>query len=133
MSIQGGQHWLHREDVADVSVVRVLAERLQGEGLCRDIFGLLCALVEEAGRHRLVLDLSRVAAMDSHAVGRLVMLNRKTSAAGGRLVLCGLAAAVAEGFERMRLGKVFDVFPTAAEALASFPPTPPLDAASQGG
>jgi anti-sigma B factor antagonist len=133
MSLHPGQHWLQREDAGSVTVARVVPARLQGEELCRDVFGLLCALVDEAGRTRVVLDLTGVASMDSHAVGGLVLLNRKARAAGGRLAVCCPSQTVAECFERMRLAKVLEVFASREEALSSFPADPLPDEASQGG
>ena len=122
MSTQHGQHWLDREDVGGVTVVRFRVPHLRAEETSRAVFGLLYGLVDEAGRRHLVLDLGGVASLDSMAVGKLVMLNRKAQAAGGRLALCGLTPGVDGTLDTMRLKDVFDVYPDRREALASFAP-----------
>jgi anti-sigma B factor antagonist len=121
MAAHRGPHWLEREDVEGVAVVRVLAARLLDEDLCHEVFGLLHALVSEAGRARLVLDLSRVEMLNSSAVGKLVMLNREAQAHGGRLALCGLAGSAAEVLDKMHLAGTFAVYPGTQEAVDSFP------------
>jgi anti-anti-sigma factor len=122
MAMQRGPHWLEREDLDGVTVVRVLPSGLLDEDLCREVFGMLHALVSEVGRARLVLDLSRVQLLDSNAVGKLVMLNRETEAHGGRLALCSLAGSTAELFEKMHLSSTFAIYSSVAEAVSSFPP-----------
>jgi anti-anti-sigma factor len=105
---------------------------LMGDQTCHEIFGLLYGLVDEAGRARIVVDLERVELLDSRAAGGLVVLNRKTQAAGGRLALCGLRPEIAEVFERMHLLSVFDVHESEQQAIDSFPRIPE-DEGGQGG
>jgi anti-anti-sigma factor len=121
MTMQPGAHWLQREDAGSLSVVRVLPARLLGEQTCHEIFSLLYGLVDEAGRNRIALDLARVESLDSRAAGGLVMLNRKTQAAGGRLALFGLRPEITELFERMRLSSILEIFEREQEAVDSFP------------
>jgi anti-sigma B factor antagonist len=122
MPTPGGHHWLDREDVNDVTVVRFRPARLSGEDTSRDVFGLLYGLVGEAGRTRLVLNFGRVQSLDSHAVGQLVLLNRKAQAAGGGVALCGLGPGLHSVFQSMHLTGTFAIYADEAAALASFPP-----------
>jgi len=122
MSTQHGQHWLDRKDVGDVTVVRFRGPGLRAEEATRAIFHLLYGLVDEAGRRQLVLDLSAVESLDSLAIGKVVMLNRKAQAAGGRLALCGLTPGVEEVFETMHLQGVLDFYADERAALQSFLP-----------
>jgi anti-anti-sigma factor len=110
----------------------VLPDRLMGEQTYHEIFGLLYGLVDEAGRHRLVLDLARVQSLDSRAAGGLLMLHRKAQAAGGRLVLCRLGSEVAALFARMRLSNIFEIRADEQEAVDLFPPLP-TEVGGQGG
>ena len=41
MSAHHGQHWLDRQDVGDITVVRFRVPRLRGEQASRAIFSLL--------------------------------------------------------------------------------------------
>jgi anti-anti-sigma factor len=133
MSTHRGHHGLQREDVGDVTVVRFDLPHLRGEETSREVFHLLHGLVDEAGRRRLVLNLERVEALDSYAASKLVLLNRQTQAAGGRLTLCRLGPGVNEAFAAMRLLGAFDVFAEEQDAVQSFGAASPLDLENQGG
>ena len=121
MSTQPGHHWLEREDQGGVTVVRFLLHRLRGEEACKEVFGLLYGLVDEVGRSRLVLNLAQVESLDSSAIGKLVLLNHKAQAAGGRLALCCLSPAVYQSLATMHLTGTFAVYPEEREAVQSFP------------
>jgi anti-anti-sigma factor len=119
MSIQGGHHWLEWEDADGVTVVRFVMHRLWGEEACREVFGLLYGLVDEAGRSSIVLDMGRVESVDSSAVGKLVLLNHKAQAAGGRLALCRLGPTVFQALVTMHLTGTFALYGEEREAVRS--------------
>ena len=133
MSTQRGHHWLDREDQGGLTVVRFRVSRLKGADDCREVFGMLHGLIDEAGRCRLVLDLGQVEALDSYALGKLVMLNRKARAAGGRLVLCRLGQGPQADLAAMRLSGVFEVYDGEKEAIQSFEALPPSGSPTAGG
>jgi anti-anti-sigma factor len=122
MSTHPRLHWLDREDIDDVTVARFLVTRLWGEELCREVFGLLFGLVDQAGRSRIVLNLERVELMDSSAISKVVLLNHKVQAAGGRLALCRLQPRVDDLFKTMHLTGTVAIYAEEKEALESFPP-----------
>jgi anti-anti-sigma factor len=93
-------------DAWDNEVTRVLAERLDGL----------------AGRQGLVVDLGRVIFLDSTLVGLLVGLHKRARHAGRRLALCGLGAQARAVLDRTRLDRILHVYPSEAEAVASFEP-----------
>ena len=105
-------HWLEREDVGDLTVLRVQAPLLRADDATEGVFDAACALVDATGRSRLVLNLERVALLASAAVGRLVLLMRKAASAGGKLVLCKASRPV-EGI--LRLCHLSDVLPSYAD------------------
>lgn len=74
----------------------------------------------EDGKHDLVIDLKDVRFVDSSGLGSLVSGFKNASARNGNLKLCGLQPQVKSMFELTRLHRVFEIFPTAEEALASF-------------
>ena len=130
MASQHGQHWLRREDVGSVTVVRFRVPHLRSAELNRSVFQLLDGLVDEAGRRQLLLDLGGVGSLDSFAISKLVLLNRKAQAAGGRLALCCLTPGADEALEAMHLKEVVATYAGEAEALASF--APPAESESSG-
>jgi anti-anti-sigma factor len=114
-----GGHWLEREDKGDVTVVRLKLARV-GDEDAQTLFKQIYSLVDDMGRRNLVLSLSLVEYLPSMALGKLVMLNRKTQIARGRLALCQLSPGVAEILEVTHLNEIFTIYPTEEDALRSF-------------
>jgi anti-anti-sigma factor len=114
-----GSHWLEREDVGDVTVVRLKLPRLQDDD-AQSLFKQIYSVVDDMKRHNLVLNLAVVESLPSMALGKLVMLNRKAQAAHGRLALCQLSAGVAEILEVTHLNELLQIYGTEEEAVGSF-------------
>lgn len=72
------------------------------------------------GKCNLVIDLSSVRFVDSSGLGALVSGFKNASARDGSLKLCCLQPQVRSMFELTRLHRVFEIFTSAEEALASF-------------
>jgi anti-sigma B factor antagonist len=79
---------------------------------------ILTELVDR-GQVRLVMDLGRVAYIDSSGLHALVVGMKRARAARGDVKLCGLQADVRSIFEMTRLTKALDVYPSREEALAA--------------
>ena len=79
----------------------------------------MLALFDE-GKNNLVIDLKGVRFVDSSGLGSLVSGFKNASARNGNLKLCGLQPQVRSMFELTRLHRVFEIFPDADEAVASF-------------
>ena len=71
---------------------------------------------EDFAKH-FILDLSRVSFIDSTGLGVLISLMRHLNESSGRLKLAGLQDEVRSIFEITRLYKVFDLVPSAEDAL----------------
>ncbi len=56
-----------------------------------------------------ILDLSRLELINSSFMARLIMMNRRIRAEGGRFLLQGLQPVVREIFERARLGRALEL------------------------
>ena len=67
-----------------------------------------------------VIDLSMVGFVDSAGLGALLSCLRKINESGGDLKLAGMQKTVRALFELVRMHKVFDIFNTREEAVASF-------------
>lgn len=72
------------------------------------------------GRNKIVLDFASVEYMSSAFFGKLINLDTKTKARGGKLVLCNLIATVYEVFVITRLDRMLCIKKTLEEALAEF-------------
>jgi len=67
----------------------------------------------------ILVDLGKVRYMDSSGVATLVEALQQVGAYGGNLKLANLRDAVKDVFELSRLDKVFDIYPTVADAKKS--------------
>ena len=69
---------------------------------------------------KLVLDLSKVEFIDSTGLGALVSCLRQAHATGGEIKLSGLTKPARALFELVRMHRVFEVFNSSDEAIASY-------------
>jgi anti-sigma B factor antagonist len=67
-----------------------------------------------------LLDLHRVAFIDSSGLGALLACQRVIEGAGGQLKLCGLRPEVRAALELVRMDRLIDVYASREEALAAF-------------
>jgi anti-anti-sigma factor len=111
---------LEREDIGDVTVLRVRRPMLPADDETTALFRRAFAVVEDDGRARVVLNLDGVEYLASMAIGQLVTLMRKIRSAEGRLVLCKLSRTVEELLRVTRLADVFLTYADEQEALRSF-------------
>lgn len=74
----------------------------------------------ESGSKDLIVDLKEVRFIDSSGLGVLVSGFKNASTRQGTIKLSGLQTQVKSMFELTRLHRVFDIFPTADEALESY-------------
>jgi len=106
------------KNVGAVLVARVVDKRIDAQA-GPDLKAKVGARIEQ-GAHRLVLDLSEVEFVDSTGLGAVLSLVKRVPA-GGNLVLCGCRTALVELMRLTRLDRVFRLFASEAEAVASFP------------
>lgn len=69
---------------------------------------------------KLVLDLGKVEFIDSTGLGALVSSLRQAHASGGEIKLIGLSKPARALFELVRMHRVFEIFNSADEAIASY-------------
>ncbi|HSZ55500.1 MAG TPA: STAS domain-containing protein, partial [Tepidisphaeraceae bacterium] len=85
-----------------------------------DIGTTLGALIEEADNPKLLLDFATVDHLSSAALGMLINANNKIRERSGQLRLSNIKPQILEVFVITKLNKLFRIFPSRAEALASF-------------
>lgn len=87
--------------------------------LRREINGWL-AEIPEGQKPKVILNLDKVAMMDSAGLGVLVASYTSVQKREGRLVLAGLGRGLQNLIAITKLAKVFDVYENEEEALKSF-------------
>jgi anti-anti-sigma factor len=111
---------LEREDIGDVTVLRVNVPMLRADETTETLFEQASALVDEARRSRLVLNCRLVVFLASVALGRLVSLMRKVNSAGGRLALCKVTRTLQELLRVTHLADILLTYEDEQEAVQSF-------------
>ena len=106
----------------DVRIVEFTNNRILDEANIAEIGQTLTALIEERTAPKLLLDFSTVDHLSSAALGMLINANNKIRETNGQLRLTNIKVQILEVFKITRLDKLFKIFPTRAEALASFNP-----------
>src|SRR5438445_12410142 len=89
---------LEVEDIGDVTVVNFTDKKILDEQNIQIIGEQLFSLVDEVGRRKILLNFGNVEYLSSAALGKLITLNKKLHAAGGRLVLCNNHPPISELF-----------------------------------
>jgi len=79
----------------------------------------LFKLVDEQGCRRLVLNFANVDSLTSLIIGKLVNLQKKIQAVGGRLALCEVTPVVLEILDLLRLTTMITNLPTEQQAVES--------------
>ncbi|HWE02718.1 MAG TPA: STAS domain-containing protein [Tepidisphaeraceae bacterium] len=106
----------------DVRIVEFTNNRILDEANIAEIGQTLATLIEERSGVKLCLDFAAVDHLSSAALGMLINANNKIRESNGQLRLTNIKPQILEVFKITRLDKLFKIFPTRAEALASFNP-----------
>ena len=69
---------------------------------------------------RVLIDMSNITFLDSSGLGALVAIWRRLSSREGEIKLCSIPPSVRTVFEITRMHRVFEIYETEEEALASF-------------
>ena len=109
---------LQIEEKPNATLLQLREERLDAHN-SGDLKNEMLSLFED-GKNQLVIDLKDVRFIDSSGLGALVSGYKNASARNGNLKLCALQPQVKSMFELTRLHRVFEIYPAAEDALASF-------------
>lgn len=120
MSAQPRRRRLEVEDIGDVTVVKFADKKILDEQNIQVIGEQLFSLVDELGRRKILLNFGNVEYLSSAALGKLITLNKKVNAVGGRLILCSIDPQIYEVFEITRLNKLFNIQHEEQAALQAF-------------
>ena len=103
--------------IGGVAVARVEAESLE-TGNVGAFRGAITPVAEK--NHQVVLDLGQVAFMDSTGLGAMLSCLRSLKAKNGALKLASLTPEVSQLFSMVMMDRVFEIYPDANAAAASF-------------
>jgi anti-anti-sigma factor len=89
----------------------LLPQQALADDCLQDTRTQLIALGDGVLDGELHVDMAQIGSLDSSALGMLVALHRRIDDAGGRLVICNLAAHLRELLSLTRLDTMLDVRP----------------------
>lgn len=104
----------------DVGMVQFLDKKLMDQKVIQEVGDELFALVEKEQRKNVLLNFDNVEFLVSAALNKLILLDKKTKTAGGKLLLCNLKPEIFDIFAVTRLTQLFQIKRTEQEALAAF-------------
>jgi anti-anti-sigma factor len=107
------------EQKGNAAVVRFVDRLILSGTTAEAVSDELFRLVESKARSRLILNFGNVASLTSLMLGKLITLNKKVQAAGGRLAVCNLSPDLRETFEITRLSEYLDIYADEQDALQS--------------
>ena len=114
---------LRRIDVTqkgEVTVVRFVDRKILDEANIQELGVEMFKLVEQEHRKNLLLNFFNVEFLSSAALGKLITLDKKVKANGGRLKLSNIRPEIYEVFAITKLNKLFDIKDDETDALAAF-------------
>jgi anti-sigma B factor antagonist len=114
---------LKSEQKEDILVVYFTDAKILDEARIQQIGKELMEKGDESGKSeskKMLLNFQGVQFMSSAMIGKLVLLNKKSKAAGLTLKFCAISPNVLEVFKITRLNKVFDIQADEDKALKAF-------------
>jgi anti-sigma B factor antagonist len=108
------------EDVGDVAVVQFVDKKILDEQNIQLIGDDLFKLVDELGRRKLLLNFSNVDFMSSAALGKLIRLDQRMKAVGGKVIHCGISKDIMQVFVLTKLDKILKIVKDEQTGLSSF-------------
>jgi len=115
-----GNRRLDIEEVNGVTVARFTDKKILDESNIQIIGNQLFSLVDEDHRQKIVLDFTNVEYLSSAALGKLITMDKKVKAAGGKLRLCSIRSDIKEVFKITRLDKLFQILDNRDKAVEGF-------------
>src|SRR5262245_65958006 len=108
------------EEVNDVTVARFTDKKILDESNIQIIGNQLFSLVDDDHRDKIILDFTNVEYLSSAALGKLITMDKKVKASGGKLRLCSIRSDILEVFKITRLDKLCTVEDNREKALEGF-------------
>jgi anti-sigma B factor antagonist len=106
-----------RIEGTDVLVIELREDNLDASNV-REFRDAVQSLMQD--RSRVVLDMAGVKFVDSSGLGALISCLRQQNGRKGDFRLCEMSRTVRALFELMRMHRVFNIFESRTDAVASF-------------
>jgi anti-sigma B factor antagonist len=103
-----------------VPVVRFRDRQLFDDRTVREVAEQVFAATPAAGPICMILDFTGVEQISSSLLGKLILLQRRVDASGGKLRLCEMSNVVRSVFKTSNLDRLFGIDRDAREALEAF-------------
>jgi anti-sigma B factor antagonist len=103
-----------------VTVAKFTDKKILDESNIQIIGNQLFSLVDDDKRQKIFLDFTNVEYLSSAALGKLITMDKKVKAAGGKLRLCAIRPDILEVFKITRLDKLFAIRESREKAMESF-------------
>src|SRR5437763_1343031 len=120
MSSQPRRRRLEVEHIGDVTVVNFVDRMILDEQNIQIIGEQLLSLVDQVVLMKLLLNYGNGEYQSSAALCKLITLNKKLQAVGGRLILCNIDPQIHEVFEITKLDKFYNIQKEEQAALQAF-------------
>ena len=103
-----------------VRVVEFTDSKILDEANIEQIGHRLFEIIGSAPKPKILLDFANVDHLSSAALGKLLQAREKVRDVNGQLRLCDIKPQIFEVFTITKLDKLFRVYPTRTDAMASF-------------
>jgi anti-sigma B factor antagonist len=107
-------------DEKNIRIVEFTNNKILDEANIAEIGATLNSLIDEVDQPKLMLDFTSVDHLSSAALGMLINANNRIKQRNGQLRLSNIKPQIFEVFRITKLDRLFRIYPTRAEALASF-------------
>lgn len=107
----------HRLQDNGILIIECLTANLDASNVHAFREGMQQRMKEET---RVVLDMAQMKFVDSSGLGALIACLRETNSRKGDFRLCAMSRSVRSLFELMRMHRVFSIYETVEDAVASF-------------
>jgi anti-sigma B factor antagonist len=104
----------------DIRIVEFTNSKIIDELNISEIGQTLTTVIDESPNPKLLLDFGQVDHLSSAALGMLINANGRIKSKNGQLRLANIKPQIYEVFKITQLNKLFYIFPSRQEALASF-------------
>lgn len=105
------------ESSVGVFVLRINEATMFSQETCEETQNLMCAIVDQLNKPKVVVDMSRVNEVGSHFFGTLVMVRKAVEARGGVMALAQLTEFVKTSYRVAGLHKTLKAFETVPIAV----------------
>ena len=111
---------LRTKKLGEVHQVEFIDRNILDEANIQQIGEELASIIDAKPKPKLLISFTNVDHLSSAALGTLITINNKVRNAGGQLRLSDIDPQIYEVFVITKLNKLFQIHPTAVEALKSF-------------